>query len=311
MDREILLSKVKGGLFGCALGDAIGELAFRYRDRESLEAAIERLDTLVYTDDTAMALGLAESLARKKDVDPEDIGDTFAKNFYSEPWRGYASGPPTIFSMVRNSKLSYVDAARTLFGGSGSYGNGATMRIVPVGLFFSNSDQIYEKAAASAEVTHAHSVGKDGAAIQAMAIALAFNMRPGDDFDPLEFIEKLEKAARTEEIKNRLSLLKILVRKDVPPSEAIKKIGRSVAVHESMPFSLYSFLKFPEDFKKCLYCAVLHGGDRDTLGAMACSIAGSYLGIENLPAKWLLKVENRNYIDTLAEELARAKGILD
>jgi len=34
-----------------------------------------------------------------------------------EPWRGYASGPPTIFSMVERSGITYAEAARTLFGG--------------------------------------------------------------------------------------------------------------------------------------------------------------------------------------------------
>ncbi|HDM78333.1 MAG TPA: hypothetical protein ENG51_18010 [Deltaproteobacteria bacterium] len=308
MKKEALPDKFEGGMLGCALGDAIGEIAFRCHTIKDLEAEIEKTDVLIYTDDTAMALGLAESLIRKNDIDQQDIGDTFARNFFKEPWRGYASGPPTIFSLVKNSGCSYVEVAKTLFGGSGSFGNGAAMRIVPVGLRFFDSSHLYDKAAASAEVTHAHPVGKDGAAIQAMAIGLAVRTDPGFSFDPFDFVDKLVQKAKTDEIKSKLRLVKDLLQNNAPPKEAIKSIGCSVAVHESMPFSLYSFLKHPTSFKDCLYCAVLHGGDRDTLGAMACSISGAFLGIRSLPVKWLDKLENEEYITELARELLKSRS---
>jgi len=100
------------------------------------------------------------------------LGDTFRYNYQKEPWRGYASGPPTIFSMVERSGITYAEASSTLFGGSGSFGNGAAMRIAPVGLFFHNSLDLYGKACISASVTHAHPVGMDGAAVQARASPL-------------------------------------------------------------------------------------------------------------------------------------------
>ncbi len=303
MKREILNSKFQGGMFGCALGDAIGELAFSHRTSQSLKKAIQKISVLPYTDDTAMAIALAESIIRTGDINQQDIGDAFAENFYKEPWRGYASGPPTIFSLVKKSKISYVEAAKTLFGGNGSFGNGAAMRIVPVGLHFYDFPDLYDKAAFSAEVTHAHPVGKDGAAIQALAIALAVKQMPGNSIDTLTYIGELINKARTVEIKNKLQLVKSFLEKDVPPGEAIKKLGRSVAVHESMPFAIYSFLKYPQSFEECLMCAVLHGGDRDTLGAMAGSICGAYLGINHIPVEWLQKIENREYLTELANKL--------
>ncbi len=53
-------------------------------------------------------------------------------------------------------------------------------------------------------------------------------------------------------------------------------------------------------FEACLFCAILHGGDRDSLGAMACAISGAYLGIEAVPQAWREKSENRQTIETLA-----------
>ena len=74
---------------------------------------------------------------------------------------------------------------------------------------------------------------------------------------------------------------------------------------ESLPFAIYSFLLFASSFEDCLYCAIMHGGDRDTLRAMAGAISEAYLGFEAIPPLWRNKLENREKIEKLAMELAR------
>jgi poly(ADP-ribose) glycohydrolase ARH3 len=305
MTESLLDAKYLGGMVGSAIGDAMGELAFQYRDRNMLIAAAERMAELRYTDDTAMAIGLATSLVNKGHVEGHHLGETFHRNFEKEPWRGYATGPPTIFSLVRSKEITYVDAAQMLFGGSGSFGNGAAMRIVPLGLLFHNSRQIYEFACKSAEVTHAHPIGKDGAAVQALAVAQAVRLDSTETFRPEHFVRYLIDFARTSEVREKLELLKELLNEDIPPPMVAKQLGQSVAVHESLPFAIYSFLRFPSSFEDCLYCAIMHGGDRDTLGAMAGAISGAYLGFEAIPLLWRTKLENREKIEMLALELAR------
>jgi poly(ADP-ribose) glycohydrolase ARH3 len=300
-----LRAKFKGGMVGSALGDAIGELAFRYPERQRLCSLVDQSEKLVYTDDTAMALGLAESIVERKGVDQQHLGDTFSRNFEREPWRGYASGPPTVFSTVRSSGISYAEAAKGLFGGAGSLGNGAAMRIVPLGLFLHNSERIYEEACASAEVTHAHPVGMDGAAVQAWAVAQAVKLDPEKPFSSETFTGRLISVARTNDIREKMKRVQSLIAEDVPPDTAAARLGRSVAVDESMPFAIYAFARHPRSFEECLYCAVLNGGDRDTLGAMACAISGAYLGIDAIPESWRQRLENGTYIEHLASSLTQ------
>ncbi len=301
-------AKYLGGMVGSALGDAIGELAFMVPQRERLCSKLDSVSQFRYTDDTAMAIGLAQSIIKTKGIDQQDLGATFRANFQREPWRGYASGPPTIFSIVGNLGISYPEAARMMFGGSGSLGNGAAMRIVPLGLFFHQAEDLYEVAALSAEVTHAHRVGMDGAAIQARAIADAVEMDPQKEF-PLEgYVQGLMDFAQTPELQTKMKRIQNLITEEVSPNAAADVLGRSIAVHESMPFAIYSFLKYPKSFEECLFCAILHGGDRDTLGAMACAISGAYLGIEAIPLGWREKLENRAYIEDLASELFNSMG---
>jgi poly(ADP-ribose) glycohydrolase ARH3 len=77
-----------------------------------------------------------------------------------------------------------------------------------------------------------------------------------------------------------------------------------------MPFAVYSFLRNSKSFRECLFCAVLNGGDRETLGAMAGGLSGAYLGIDAIPEAWRQKIENRSYLEDLALALAeRRPGI--
>lgn len=295
-----LRSKFLGCLLGGALGDALGELAFWHPEKAALIKAVADTEVLRYTDDTAMTLGVAESLARRGTVDQEDLGRTFHRNFLSEPWRGYASGPPTVFQMVQGMGISYVQAARRLFGGAGSFGNGAAMRVAPVGLFFRHSPDLYEQAAASAAVTHAHPLGRDGAAVQARAVALAVNLDPQKPFMWETFLKDLQSFARTAALQEKLRLLEELLSRETPAQDAARALGRSVAVDESLPFALYAFLSHPHSYEDSLFCAILHGGDRDTLGAMAGAVSGAFLGREAIPQPWQEKLENRGQIEEAA-----------
>jgi len=74
-------AKFLGSIVGSALGDAIGELAFLYREQNALSTVVARLTELRYTDETAMALGLATSLAHSGSLDEEHLGETFRHLF--------------------------------------------------------------------------------------------------------------------------------------------------------------------------------------------------------------------------------------
>ncbi|MFP4050933.1 MAG: ADP-ribosylglycohydrolase family protein [Thermoplasmata archaeon] len=295
------ISKFKGCLLGSALGDVIGELAFRYNSREKLYSKLEETDQLKYTDDTAMAIGLAESLIENDgEIDQKHIGDTFRKNYEKEPWREYGQGPPKIFRMVENSEKGYFEAAQTLFGGEGSKGNGSAMRIAPVGILFSNDDSQYEKAVKTVEVIHTHPLGKDGAALLSITIGKA---AVSEEISPQEFAEYIAHKARTEEFSYSLERVKKNLEINEEREEVAKELGTSVLIDQSVPYAIFSFLKEPSSYKDALMNAILVPGDKDTIGAMTGAISGAYLGIESLNDEWVRKLENESYLKQLAENL--------
>jgi poly(ADP-ribose) glycohydrolase ARH3 len=217
-----------------------------------------------------------------------------------------------VFAAVERYGISYSEAAQTLFGGEGSYGNGAAMRVAPAALYYHDATDIYEQVRLSAAVTHAHPIGVDGAAVLAWAIAQAVKLDPGAPFPREELAQGLVWFARTEEMRAKMRLVEALLAQGVSPREAALRLRQSVAADESVPFSIYAFLRHPESFEACLYCAVLHSADRDTVGAMACAISGAYLGIEGIPQDWQDKVEHGLLLAELGrglwERKQRARG---
>jgi len=133
------------------------------------------------------------------------------------------------------------------------------------------------------------------------------NLDPQEAFPVKVFINRLIDFARTPEIEEKIQGVQELINANAHASFVPLQIGRTVAGHQSLPFALYSFLRHPKSFEDCLFCAILHGGDRDTLGAMACAISGTYLGIECVPQVWIEKLENRPYIEDLALRLSEIK----
>ncbi|MEW6354778.1 MAG: ADP-ribosylglycohydrolase family protein [Planctomycetota bacterium] len=307
MTKTDLVSKFMGGMIGSAVGDAIGEIAFQHRSADALLREVQQTRPLIYTDDTAMAIGIAESLIERGELDHQHLGDTLRRNYEREPWRGYAMNPPTIFNICRQTGVSYLQAARSAFGGIGSYGNGAAMRITPIGLFYYDAEDIRPPAAASAQVTHTHPLGIEGAVLLACAIAQAVRLDPEKDFPEKDFLWRLRDIAETPEFESKIALMEDLLADRADAATAARELGTDVTAVGSVPFAIYSFLMHPKSFKDCLLHAVVVPGDSDTLGAMACAISGAYLGIEAVPQDWVDRLENREHIETLARRLAEIK----
>lgn len=307
MDRENLRLKILGSLMGTGVGDALGASLEGWRrvDPDEVRALAEKRGTLTYTDDTHMMIGVAESLIENKGFDGEHMTRRFMENYSREPFRGYGPGPPRVFRMIKGGE-AWGKAAGKLYGG-GSFGNGSAMRIAPVGVFYYDDlAKLKEIAYKSSQITHAHELGKEGAALQAYAIALATQADPSSAFQGNEFLRKLTDFTKHEVYQQKMkSAERLLGEKD--RSKVVAELGHGIEAFNSVPTAIYSFLSHPNSFEEAVIYAISLGGDTDTIGAMTGAISGAYLGIEAIPEKWQKKLENRDYIADLADRLWRIK----
>ena len=269
---------------------------------EDIVSLAEKLEQLIYTDDTHMTIGVAESLIESKGFDGEHMAQTFIKNYEAEPWRGYGPGPPRIFRMIREGEAWY-SAANKLYRG-GSFGNGSAMRVAPVGLLYSrNLEKLREVAYQSSSVTHNHELGKEGAALQACAVALALNTPSDEDIEKEAFLSIFQDFVQNRLYREKLAQIRELLGEQ-DKAKVVAVLGNGIEALRSVPTAIYCFLRQTQSYKDTVIYAISLGGDTDTIAAMAGSISGAYLGLKAIPPEWRAKLENGEYIETLAENLA-------
>jgi poly(ADP-ribose) glycohydrolase ARH3 len=81
------------------------------------------------------------------------------------------------------------------------------------------------------------------------------------------------------------------------------ELGNGIEAFNSVPTAIYSFLAHPDSFAQAILHAISLGGDTDTIAAMTGAISGAYLSFESIPRSWRNKLENRLYIEELAQKL--------
>ena len=303
MHKGRLKSKFLGCLIGAAIGDGLGAWreGRRIAEKEDIASLAERVEELAYTDDTHMTIGVVESLIQSRGFDGEHMAQTLIKNYETEPWRGYGPGPPRVFRMIKSGE-PWDSAASKIYRG-GSFGNGSAMRVAPVGLLYSNNPaKLREIAYKSSSITHSHELGKEGAALQAYAVALALNTPSDEEIDREAFLLKLQNFAQNQIYKEKIANMKELL-DEQDRARVVAVLGNGIEALNSVPTAIYCFLKQPKSYKDSVIYAISLGGDTDTIASMAGAISGAYLGIEAIPQEWRLKLENKAYIEDLAEKL--------
>lgn len=167
-------------LYGLAHGDAFGDRWF-FLPREEREGGIAQRITpedvpWYWTDDTAQALALFGHLeAHGGTVGQDALAAGLAATYAADPYRKYG---PSMHDVLRRIGAGepWADVVGGQFGGQGSYGNGAAMRVAPLGAWLAaDLEGAAGAAAAQAAVSHHH----PEAAAGAVAVALAARSRGG------------------------------------------------------------------------------------------------------------------------------------
>lgn len=293
------LDRARGALLGTFVGDALG-MPFEGAGAEAVAAPLEmeeaRLGRGTYTDDTQMTIALAESLLACGRVDEEHLARAFLELY--DPRRGYGAGTTEVLARWRAGEPVAAASSR-LFGGQGSMGNGAAMRVAPIGVMFAGArDSLSEQAERSARLTHAHPLGVDAAVVQAAAVAAGLT---GGDA-----LAEARAAARTAELRTGVERASELLGERPTPGAVAAELGTSSAGPESVPAAIYAAAAH-RSLEDAVTFAVRCGGDTDTIGAMAGAIAGARDGASAIPGRWLEALEDgergRAHVERLADRL--------
>jgi ADP-ribosylglycohydrolase len=274
-------------LEGLALGDAFGETFFGERADERVGARELRGAPWRWTDDTAMAVSVVETLLVCGRVDQDDLAERFVSRYVRDPARGYGSGTHSALSDIHAGR-HWHQTSHAQFAGRGSFGNGAAMRAAVVGAWFADDlDMVVAQTRLSAEVTHTHPEGIAGAVAVALAAALACRGDTGGGF--IEAV--LERTPETE-VRRRIDQA-LTLSADLPIEHVVGALGNGseVAAHDTVPLVLWAVAQHPTDYERALWLTVSALGDRDTTCAIAGGIVACRVDHHGLPEQWLARRE--------------------
>ena len=287
-DNGASIERARLALEGLSLGDAFGQQFFHADPAWIVKRTLPPRPWR-WTDDTAMALSIVDVLREFGRIEQNELAERFASRFVADPNRGYGAGAQRILLQI-DEGADWRDATRTAFAGQGSMGNGAAMRVAPLGAYFAdNLSAVAEQARRSAEVTHAHPEGIAGAIAVAIAAAVA-TINQGT-FTPRVRGELLDAAIEhTPEGVTRAGLLKAreLGRGcDLLAAAAELGNGSRVIAPDTVPFVLWCASCHLSSFEDAMWATVAVGGDIDTNAAIVGGIVACAVGRANLPAAWL------------------------
>ncbi|HEX3033357.1 MAG TPA: ADP-ribosylglycohydrolase family protein [Bacillota bacterium] len=330
----------RGCLLGGALGDALGwpveflqynEIMDKYGPQGIQDLVCTGPGLAQITDDTQMTLFTAEGILRAEAGRAQNVGcpepgvdcQTNAIVFHAyQRWlltQGYPANP-----RIKDVYDGWLLGVKALYDRRGpgntclsalssgkqgtirepindSKGCGGVMRVAPVGLFYPK-ERAFDKAAEFAAITHGHPSGYLSAGALAYLIAALIE---GQELETA--IQNTQRELAThkhhEECTRSMQQALELARSNLPDEQAIRQLGEGWVGEEALGIAVYCALKHQRDFRRALITAVNHDGDSDSTGAITGNILGACLGLDQLPADWLEKLEFSEVLVQLAGDL--------
>ena len=169
------------------------------------------------------------------------------------------------------------------FAGVGSWGNGAAMRVAPLGVWFADDlDRVAGEAARSAAVTHAHPQAAAGAVAVALAVALAVGGFAGE-----ALLQVVADRTPGGEVRQGLDrAVKMGLRASPHAAAAVLGCGEQVSAMDTVPFALWCAARHLDDLVEALWTAVAPGGDSDTICAIVGGVVAAAAGLGTVPSQW-------------------------
>lgn len=291
--------KYRGALLGLACGDALGTTV-EFKPRGTFKPLTDivgggpfRLEAGQWTDDTSMALCLAESLITNKGMKLEDQLER-----YLGWWKhgdNSVTGECFDIGTATSISLAVFESSGETYAGSedpSTAGNGSIMRLAPVPLFFANhdTDTILENCELSSVTTHRAATALHSCRLFGLLVRNALSAQTKEEIFGNNDIFS-DAPTPIQQIASRTYLEK----SDLD----IRGTGYVV---ESLEAALWAF-ETTSSFEEGALKAVNLGDDADTTGAVFGQIAGAFYGEKGIPKHWLKKLAWREKITRLADRL--------
>ncbi|WP_066634587.1 ADP-ribosylglycohydrolase family protein [Desulfolucanica intricata] len=308
-----LLDQYKGGLFGLAVGDALGAtLEFTNREeirqkygifKDILGGGWLNLEPGAYTDDTEMTLAVARGILDNPNNPYREIGRCFVTWYDTKPKDIGNIIKTAIYNFKKCDSWAEASQKTHLSLGGRSAGNGSLMRTLPISFaYWQNKSKMCRIAVQVSHMTHYDQQAAAACVFYNLLIGLIIS---GENYDKGDLIN----IALIEAKKYCESSLPPLPKnywQDIAASVSLteNQVWASGYVLDSLIAALWSFYH-SETFEESIIKAVNLGDDSDTVGAICGGLAGTYFGYNAIPERWLKVLKNKHFLDQIAQNLRK------
>ncbi|MEE4545528.1 ADP-ribosylglycohydrolase family protein [Streptomyces sp. V4-01] len=283
------LDRAMASLRGLAVGDALGSQFFVPANYDALLSGALPPGPWQWTDDTEMACSVLAVLAAHDRVDQDALAMSFAVHHDFD--RGYGPAVNRMLRQIRQEGADWRELAAALFNGQGSWGNGAAMRVAPLGAWYAGDPvQATHQAEISAYTTHQHREAVVGAMAVAATAALVADPDGPRTPDALlgAVLDLVPRSAVHAGIRRARDMLDYA---DVATVAAVLGCGRRTSAHDTVPFALWSAARHLDDYERAFWVTARAGGDVDTTCAIVGGIVAGRPG-GRPPADWTERTES-------------------
>ncbi|MFB6893757.1 ADP-ribosylglycohydrolase family protein [Kitasatospora sp. NPDC056327] len=275
-------------LLGLALGDAFGDRWFSVPVDEAPAALAARLPRPAprhWTDDTAMALVLVHHLREHGEVRPDEPAREFAAEYTADHSRGHGPSMHRVLREIQDG-AGWREVASRRFEGQGSHGNGAAMRVAPLGAWFADDlDAVARQARLQALTTHFHPEAVAGAVAVALTAALAARGRAAPA--RADLLDEVAGRLPDSDVRSGLRIAaRLPAHTSVRHAAHLPGSGFRTSARDTVPFALWSAAGHPDSLPDALWQTVEGRGDMDTTTAIAGGVVAARTGTDGVPASW-------------------------
>jgi ADP-ribosylglycohydrolase/serine/threonine protein phosphatase PrpC len=331
--------RIRGGLLGLAIGDALGagiefdpleRIHRRFGPDGLTEPAPAYGRACAITDDTQLALFTAEGILRTCTRDAErgiggdplwQIDVAYVRWLRTQGERSRRWDQESDFGSTVGTLLSGDDArrgpGRTCLAAlrakvagtleaptNSSKGSGVVARSAPIGLGCEDPEAAAEIARGAAVLTHGHPTARWAAAAFATLLAHLRQGR-GMGYALHHAVALLHEQPGADEVARGLRAAIDLAGRGPATPELVGSLGEGRVADEALAIGVYCALQ-ARDLEHGLLLAVNHGGGSDTTGAICGAILGTERGASAIPERWLARLEHREAIAEIADDLTAA-----
>ncbi len=310
--------RVKEGIIGCAIGDALGTITKNQRRDDLLEHPVLKMTPCLkkglpkgaWGDSTSLLIATTYAIT-KKGIDYDYIAENcvswFTSNKFCSVKQSFDIGKTTLKSLVRFTQRqlpAYECGESSIY----DNGNSALKMMLPLAYYFTankvTKENAYEIIKKTCSITHRHEI-----AICACYIYVNYVMFILNGNNKYAAIKKLKKIDFSMFTNQTLKYFSRILVGNIYELD-IDEIKSTSYVVDTLETVLWCFIK-SENFKDCIIATTNIGDDTAAIGALAGAIAGIYYGTNNAPKDWLENVRGKEYLTNISEKFERFLRLLN